>query len=94
MTEFVILTKAEAETLRGAPYKDVEVNYLPPVATSVFSALDPRALKDGTYLINVDALEAPENAARAAKVAGIKSKSKVDRAAIDALLPSDSDVGK
>ena len=74
MPQYIILTKAEADAIRGK--------------SSPFAAIEPVLLKDGTYVIGDEVLADPAHAALVAKVVGIKGRIRSEKSAIDALTIS------
>ena len=73
MTEYIILSQAERDAIRGH--------------SSPMHAIEPVELKDGTFVIGDEVLADPAHAARVTRIAGLRRKARVGKAAVDALLP-------
>lgn len=69
MGQLIVLTKAQADAIRGH--------------SSPFAAIEPVALKDGTFMIGEEVLTDPAHTAR---IQSIKALPKVERTATEALI--------
>ena len=81
MSEYIILTRAERDAIRGH--------------SSPMHAIEPVELSDGTFVIGAAVLADPAHTARITRVAGLRQKMRVEKSAIDALqLWSDEKLGR
>jgi hypothetical protein len=71
MTQFIILTLAERNAIRGH--------------SSPLAAIEPVELSDGTFVIGDEVLADPAHTTRITRIAGLRQKARVEKAAIDAL---------